>query len=54
MTSIALIDHHHQIFCDSLASLVNDFEGFSVGWCAQDGMKAIHFLQVETRIPDIL
>jgi len=29
MTTIALIDDH-KIFCDSLASLINDFEGFSV------------------------
>jgi len=52
MNSVALIDDH-KIFCDSLSSLINDFEGFSVKWYAQDGNKAIQLL--ETGIaPDII
>ena len=53
MTQIALIDDH-KIFCDSLASLINDFEGFSVSWCAQDGMKAIQLLQDDKQKPDVV
>lgn len=53
MTTVALIDDH-QIFCDSLASLINDFDGFAVSWCAQDGEKAIRILMNEQEWPDIL
>ena len=53
MTTIALIDDH-KIFCDSLASLINDFEGFSAIWCAQDGMKAIQLLQDDSKKPDVV
>ena len=53
MTQIALIDDH-KIFCDSLASLINDFEGFSVSWCAQDGRKAIQLLENAQQVPDII
>jgi len=53
MTTIALIDDH-KIFCDSLASLINDFEGFSVSWCAQDGAKAIQLLENNKEAPDIV
>ena len=52
MTTVALVDDH-TIFCDSLASLINDFEGFSVSWCARDGEKAIDMLQ-SNNVPDIL
>jgi DNA-binding NarL/FixJ family response regulator len=53
MTTVALIDDH-KIFSDSLASLINDFEGFSVCWCAQDGMKAVQLLQQNKNLPDIV
>ena len=53
MTTIALIDDH-KIFCDSLASLINDFEGFHVSWCVQDGRKAIQLLQDGKNLPDII
>jgi two-component system, NarL family, invasion response regulator UvrY len=53
MSTIALIDDH-KIFCDSLASLINDFEGFSVSWCTQDGMKAIQLLENSKELPDII
>ncbi len=53
MTTIALIDDH-KIFCDSLASLINDFEGFSVSWCVQDGERAIQHLQQDKSLPDII
>lgn len=53
MAKIALVDDH-KIFCDSLASLINDFEGFSVCWSAQDGMKAINLLQPDKEVPDIV
>jgi DNA-binding NarL/FixJ family response regulator len=53
MTKVALIDDH-RIFCDSLASLINDFDGFSICWSAQDGMKAIHLLQQNENVPDIV
>ena len=52
MTTVAIVDDH-TIFCDSLASLINDFEGFSVSWRAGDGEKAIELLQND-RAPDIL
>jgi DNA-binding NarL/FixJ family response regulator len=52
MTQIALIDDH-QIFCDSLTSLINDFEGFKVAWSAQDGNKAIRLLN-QSNIPGIV
>lgn len=53
MTTIALIDDH-KIFCDSLAGLINDFEGFTAIWCSQDGRKAIQLLQDESNLPDII
>lgn len=53
MTKIALIDDH-KIFCDSLASLINDFEGFNVCWTAQDGAKAIQIIEQGKDIPDII
>ena len=53
MTTIALIDDH-KIFSDSLASLINDFEGFSVCWSAQDGAKAIQLMQQKNQLPDIV
>lgn len=52
MNSVALIDDH-KIFCDCLSSLINDFEGFSVSWCAQDGNKAIQLLENDAT-PDII
>lgn len=53
MTKVALIDDH-KIFSDSLASLINDFEGFSVCWSAQDGMMAIKLLEQNKDVPDIV
>lgn len=53
MTTIALVDDH-KIFSDSLASLINDFEGFTVCWSAQDGVKAIQLLQQNDQQPDIV
>lgn len=53
MTTVALIDDH-AIFCDSLSSLINDFDGFSVCWCAQDGTKAIQLLDQKENLPDII
>lgn len=53
MTTIALIDDH-KIFCDSLAGLINDFEGFQVKWCAQEGRKAISLLTDNKNLPDII
>ena len=53
MTTIALIDDH-KIFCDSLASLINDFEGFAVSWCVQDGGKAIQHLQQDKSLPHVI
>jgi DNA-binding NarL/FixJ family response regulator len=53
MTTIALIDDH-KIFCDSLAGLINDFEGFKAIWCVQDGTKAIQLLQDDSNLPDII
>jgi len=53
MTKIALIDDH-KIFCDSLAGLINDFEGFNVSWCAQDGKQAIRMLANDMDLPEII
>lgn len=53
MTTVALIDDH-KIFSDSLSSLINDFEGFSVCWTAQDGMEAIQLLEQSKNPPDII
>lgn len=53
MTNIALIDDH-KIFSDSLAGLINDFEGFRVIWSAQDGKSAIERLQKDKIQPDIV
>jgi DNA-binding NarL/FixJ family response regulator len=53
MTTVSLIDDH-AIFCDSLSSLINDFDGFRVGWCANDGAGAIQLLQQTENIPDIV
>src|SRR5437868_8580450 len=53
MTTVALIDDH-AIFCDSLSSLINDFDGFSICWTMQDGMKAIDLLQQNENLPDIV
>ncbi|HXS55130.1 MAG TPA: response regulator transcription factor [Hanamia sp.] len=53
MTTVALIDDH-KIFSDSLSSLINDFEGFSVCWTAQDGIKAIQLLEQKNNLPDII
>ncbi len=53
MTQIALIDDH-QIFADSLSSLINDFEGFNVLWTAQDGIKSIQLLEQAQSLPDII
>jgi hypothetical protein len=44
ITKIALIDDH-AIFCDSLSGLINDFDGFSVSWCAHDDIKAIEMFE---------
>ena len=53
MTTIALIDDH-KIFCDSLAGLINDFEGFSVSWSVQNGNKAIRLLEDDKNLPNII
>jgi DNA-binding NarL/FixJ family response regulator len=53
MTNVALIDDH-EIFCDSLANLINDFDGFSVCWTSKDGKKAIDLLQQSQPLPDII
>ncbi|MEO9144166.1 MAG: response regulator transcription factor [Ginsengibacter sp.] len=53
MTTIALIDDH-KIFCDSLAGLIDDFDGFKVSWCAQDGRKAIELLEDVNNLPNII
>ncbi len=52
MTTIALIDDH-KIFSDSLAGLINDFDGFHVLWTAKDGPGAIASLK-NAPIPDIV
>lgn len=51
MTTIALIDDH-AIFCDSLSSLINDFEDFRVVWCANDGERAIQLLQRKENVTE--
>lgn len=51
MTTIAIADDH-TIFCDSLAALINELEGFSVLWKAQSGKAAIE--RVQQQAPDIL
>jgi YesN/AraC family two-component response regulator len=53
MTNIAPIDDH-TIFCDSLSSLINEFEGFSVCWTAHDGANAIRLLEQNENVPDIV
>jgi len=53
MIKVALIDDH-RIFCDSLSSLINDFEGFSMVWTEQEGRKAIDRLGSAGPIPDII
>jgi len=53
MTYVALVDDH-KIFSDSLAGLINDFEGFSVCWTAQDGVQAIEQMQRDGAVPDIV
>lgn len=53
MTRVALIDDH-AIFCDSLASLINSFEGFTVCWTAPNGREAIKQLQQKNNVPDIV
>lgn len=53
MNTVALIDDH-AIFCDSLASLINDFEGFTVCWTAYNGRTAIDLLQQNGDLPDII
>ncbi len=53
MTTVALIDDH-KIFCDSLAGLINEFEGFDVIWAVQDGNRAIELLKYEVNVPDII
>lgn len=37
-----------------MSSLINDFEGFSVCWTAQSGMKAIQLLELNENLPDII
>lgn len=53
MTTVAIADDH-KIFCDSLESLINDFEGFGVIWTAQDGDKAVEMMQQSGQAPAIL
>ncbi len=53
MTAIAIIDDH-AIFCDALANLVNDFEGFRVCWTANDGLKSIQLLEQNPKQPEII
>ena len=52
MPTVSLADDH-QIFCDSLKSLINDLDGFTVLWTAGDGEQAIKKLQQESA-PNIL
>ena len=40
ITTVAIADDHI-IFTDSLASLINDLEGFKILWTAEDGEKTI-------------
>jgi len=53
MTTVAIADDH-RIFCDSLESLINDLEGFSVIWTAQDGNEAVKIMQDPGKTPAIL
>ena len=53
MTTVALIDDH-KIFSDSLSGLINDFGGFKVAWCTQDGKSAVQRLQQDETVPDIV
>lgn len=53
MTKVALVDDH-RIFCDSLAYLINGFQGFTVCWTEQDGKAAIRRLGEKHELPDIL
>lgn len=53
MPTVALADDH-KIFCDSMKSLVNDFEDFTVIWTAGNGEEAIEKLEKEYLLPDIL
>ncbi len=53
MTTVALVDDH-KIFSDSLAGLINDFEGFEVIWTALDGKEAIQYITQKGNRPDIL
>jgi DNA-binding NarL/FixJ family response regulator len=53
MTTVALVDDH-KIFSDSLAGLINDFEGFTVCWTEQDGMRAIEQMKQDAALPDIV
>ena len=53
MTTVALVDDH-KIFSDSLAGLINDFEGFTVCFTAQDGTHAIQQLEQRATMPDIV
>ena len=53
MTQVAIIDDH-AIFCDSLCSLINDFDDFSVAWTAYNGQDAINKLKHEAVKAEIL
>lgn len=53
MTTVAIVDDH-RIFCDSLAALVSDMDGFSIIWTAQSGSEAIKKLAEKLQVPDIL
>jgi len=53
MTTIALIGDH-KIFSDFLSGLMNDFEGFRIAWCTQDGKNATRHLQQDETMPDIV
>jgi DNA-binding NarL/FixJ family response regulator len=53
MTAVALIDDH-AILCNSLSSLINDFEGSMMVWCANDEEKAIQLLEGKENVPDIV
>ena len=53
MHTVALADDH-QIFCDSLKSLINELDGFNVVWTAGDGEEAIKKLQGTEAAPEIL
>ena len=53
MTTVALVDDH-KIFSDSLAGLINDFEGLSVCWSVQEGSKAIELMKQKENLPDIV